>query len=156
MVTVCCFQVTWSAQAKDIVKEAKSHKGSVKWSYASSYGTGKNTYKCNLFVHDVLKNVGANPPTRWSLSEFRWAQIGAAEWGNPNSSYLNKSKFWIKCKMPRQPGDVISDGKHVGIITGKKLTTSATKDKVVENDWGFRQNGAGAFKSITACWRHCN
>ena len=39
-----------------------------------------------------------------------------------------------------QPGDICADGKHVGIVSGKGKTISASEKKVVENDWGFRKN----------------
>lgn len=42
-------------------------------------------------------------------------------------------------KIP-QPGDIAADGQHVGIVSGKWKTISASiiTGKVVENDWGFR------------------
>jgi hypothetical protein len=40
-------------------------------------------------------------------------------------------------KIP-QPGDICADGTHVGIVSGRNKTISATETEVVENDWGFR------------------
>ena len=39
-----------------------------------------------------------------------------------------------------QPGDIAADGQHVGIVSGKGKTISASiiTGTVVENDWGFR------------------
>ena len=36
-------------------------------------------------------------------------------------------------------GDICTNGKHVGIVSGKGKTISASKEGVVENDWGFRK-----------------
>ena len=60
-VATCVTAVT----ASDIVEEARSHIDETTWSYYSTYGTGRGTNKCNQFVYDVLKNVGANPPKRY-------------------------------------------------------------------------------------------
>lgn len=153
-----CFQAVCCGTAEEIVAEAKRHIGRAKWSYGSSYGTGRNTHKGNQFVHDVLEKVGANPPRRWSWRTFWWAPIGAGEWGNPKSKYLTNYRFWIRCNGGRRKGDLISNGQHVGIITGNKLTTSAASiglgNRVVENDWGFRTIGSGSYNAITACWRY--
>lgn len=55
--------------------------------------------------------------------------------------------------MPR-PGDVASDGDHMGIVSGTNTTISATPGQgVVENDWGFRSCGAGN-KSKTRFYTH--
>jgi len=59
-----------------------------------------------------------------------------------------------------QKGDVATDGKHVGIVSGPGRTVSvSTRDStlpdygcVVENDWGFRHNQ----KSTVSYWRHRN
>lgn len=147
----CCLQVAFCVTSSGIVNEARQHIGSTKWSYASSYGTGANTNKCNQFVYDVLDAAGADPPSRhW----WTYSPIGAGEWGNPSSSYLTGASCWNTCGGSWQSGDVISDSVHVGIITGWHLTTSAAYSEVVENDWGFRSSGSGAQSSITACWRY--
>ena len=36
------------------------------------------------------------------------------------------------------PGDICADGSHVGIVSSRNTTISATETGVVENDWGFR------------------
>lgn len=41
------------------------------------------------------------------------------------------------------PGDIISDGVHCGFIEKWGTTISAAEDKVVENDYGFRNKALG-------------
>jgi len=48
------------------------------------------------------------------------------------------------------PGDVATNGTHVGIVSGKVKTLSVTSiernpdyGRVVENDWGFRPENSG-------------
>lgn len=38
------------------------------------------------------------------------------------------------------PGDIITNGSHIGIISGPQKTISASsiENKIVENDWGWR------------------
>lgn len=50
--------------ASTIARQAKRHIGSRTWLYSSSHVTGTNTNKCNIFVADVLRAVGANAPER--------------------------------------------------------------------------------------------
>ncbi|XP_067683476.1 uncharacterized protein [Haliotis asinina] len=122
----------------DIQRTADKYIGSTKWSQASSHRTGANTNKCNIFVAEVLEEAGATVPHRHVLT---WSPIGAGEWGNPNSEYLNDDSCWTHVTSA-QVGDVIGDGVHVGIVTGSQLTTSARYDKVVKNDFGFRSSQA--------------
>ncbi|KAK2163371.1 hypothetical protein NP493_1466g00019 [Ridgeia piscesae] len=100
-----------------------------------------NTYKCNIFVADIIKAAGAKAPHRhW----WKWSPIAAAEWGNSKSSVLEDANCWtlVSSTTDAKRGDVISDGHHVGIVTGKSLTTSASsiEHQVVTNDWGFRDS----------------
>ena len=39
-------------------------------------------------------------------------------------------------------GDICTDGSHVGTVSGKGKTISASAltNNIVENDWGFRRN----------------
>lgn len=144
-------QAVWCTKGEDIAKEAKKFIGCKMWSNASNYGTGKYTEKYALFVYDVLDCVDAHPLKRWrknNSGDFYQEPIDATEWENPNSPFLSRSRFWRKCVMPHQLGDIISDGHHVGIITGDLLVTLADDNKVEEE-------GIGEISPIKACWRHC-
>lgn len=89
------------------------------------------------------------------ISRWPWwySPIGAREWGNPKSTYLTKDPNWSLCTPPKNvPGDVIAENGHVGIVTGKKRTTSSSsvakpRGLIVENDWGFRPG------QNPTCWR---
>lgn len=48
-----------------------------------------------------------------------------------------------------QAGDICTDGKHVGIVSGKGKTISAAEHSVVENDWGFRKDQKSRFYRYT-------
>lgn len=82
---------------------------------------------------------------RW----YWYSPIGADEWADSSSSYLTEDSCWHLC-YNKQPGDVIAEHGHVGIVTGDGLTTSASavEDKIVENDWGFRSG------QNPTCWRY--
>ena len=134
--TFCCFfPVSKSGSAT--ANMADSYVGSTAWAYASSRKTGRNTYKCNIFVAEFIEQAGKSVPHRhW----WKWSPIGAAEWANPNSSYLTSASCWSVVTGCYKRGDVAATGGHVGIVTGKDATTSASSivNSVVKNDWGFR------------------
>ena len=55
-----------------------------------------------------------------------------------------------------EDGDVVSNGKHVGIITGYKTTTSASakadpEGKIEQNNWPFRDQD---YPKLKAAWRY--
>lgn len=63
------------------------------------------------------------------------------------------SPGFIKTQTPK-PGDIATDGKHMGIVSGSNATISATDGQgVVENDWGFRMRGSG-LKSKTRFYKY--
>ena len=71
------------------------------------------------------------------------------QWENPDDF-----KFcWTLCEGAPERGDVLAFDGHVGIVTGARLTTSASPEVkprglIVENGWGFR---AGDWP---VCWRY--
>ena len=80
-------------------------------------------------------------------SWWRYSPIGANEWANPRSTYLTGDRCWTRVNSA-STGDVAATGGHVGIVTGYRTTTSAAKDAVVKNDWGFRRGQSPVF------WRY--
>lgn len=120
------------------VSEAKRHVGSEAWRQDVERGDfDDNDYKCNLFVFEMARNSGAEIPlmhrSRNPLSDDRYPPV-AADWRNPETEI----EGWVVVKKP-EPGDIVSDGDHMGIVSGDNTTISAssTENKVVENDFGF-------------------
>lgn len=147
---VYSIQVCYAASASGIARYAREQIGSRKWTVESSHQTGRNTFKCNIFVADVLKHERAYAPNRWP---FFYSPIGADQWADPDSRYLKDSDYWNLCSGRPQTGDVIAEHGHVGIVTGYRRTTSASARTdpmgiVVENDWGFRSG------NNPTCWRY--
>lgn len=99
--------------------------------------------KCNLFVADAFNksNLGPKPlPGKPSKSALltglgRMRELSAREF---------KRGMALKFNLVQTPriGDICTDGEHVGIVSGKSTTISASTltNTVVENDWGFRGN----------------
>lgn len=148
---------------RQILVKALSHRGSTAWSYASSKGSephkthGTVTFenpsnKCNLFVNDVLTQVGISVAwiehgkSRMIPFYKRLSPPTAGEWAN--TALLQNS--WSSSTSP-MPGDVAaytanySDASgHVGFVVASGVSVSAGEVKVEVNDAGFRQaNGTG-------------
>lgn len=143
-----------SAQSIKIAQVAKSKVGSSDWKYSEERGDfPKNTNKCNLFVYEVAVAAGATPPTVPRYVIFNRPPT-AGEWATPSVSING----WTVVTDP-QPGDVVAEAHnyadatgHVGIVTGDKLTTSASAlvgGVIVENDWGFRSDNHPTFRHCT-------
>jgi RHS repeat-associated protein len=140
--------------AQRIVNTATAYIGSTDWATNTLKGNfGIGTYKCNQFVYDVLTEAGASVP----LPNYGWLRgkqypPTAAQWADPKFDIPG----WNVVSTPK-PGDVVAIPHgiqfplapatgHVGIVTGANLTTSATSDKVDQNNWGFRQNQRPVFR----------
>ena len=122
---------------KEIVKNARNHVGKDDWAKSKAKdGFSENSWKCNLFAHDVIKESGIDPPRTAGYGIFheKWP-TSAQQWGDPK--YSLEDWGWKVVDTP-QPGDIISDGGHVAIVSGDRTSISAAETAVVENDWGFR------------------
>ena len=95
---------------------------------------GPGDPKCNIFVaHAYNKGNGKTI-------------IPTGFWG----SRPPKARDWFTNNVPPgftltttpRPGDVISDGHHMGLVSehGKSTVSAATALGVVENSWGYRTN----------------
>ncbi len=122
---------------------------------------GRMSLRCNAMVYDALNWSGAAP------SRMQGGRIPVAnEWGNSRVA-IGYYPVVTKFKVPKlgfnthiasqlREGDVISDGKHVALVTlrfGSPQSVSAVpmwwidrslnsdlpvRGGVVRNDWGFR------------------
>lgn len=75
------------AKRKQIVKRAKAHNGSKDWAYENKKGRfAANTNKCNLFVDDILGEVGIyTPDPNGKLSILGLGTpVTAGQWVDPN------------------------------------------------------------------------
>lgn len=124
----------------DVVSVARNDKRD--WSKAAdrrdiNSGFGPETYKCNLFADTQYEAAGYNLPNIGGGIIAR-----AFERYPPGAQSLSNSNYavpgWPVVSGPAQPGDLIADQGHVGIVTGPGSSISASPGGVVENRWGFR------------------
>ena len=98
------------------------------------------TVKCNQFVEHAFNfaNPSANPIEGEPSRTYTAVGIGRMRSHSANEIYNGRLKNFKIVKNP-QPGDIAADGTHVGIVSGKDTTISASAitNKVVENNWGF-------------------
>lgn len=132
-----------------IAANAKAEVGSTEWNFdVEKDNFGKNTNKCNKFVHDMVTESGVDLPTpnggMFGPNEY---PINAGQWADPNYEIPG----WMIVKSPKN-GDVISmklEGSgftgHTGIVVtsrGYRNTVSANGNAIVLNNWGFRSEQA--------------
>lgn len=134
-------------------QEAKKHIGSEDWAYkADRPPYGEDINKCNLFVYEMLNDSGkpVAMKERFSISNLEYVKYPplAGQWADKSEDIPG----WKVVTSP-QPGDVAaipgnySDASgHVGIVSGSNTTISATANKVVESDWGFRDGQKPTFR----------
>ena len=151
-----------SSRQTKVLNQAKAQIGSSNWSGGSTRTSsdGKVTFapgepKCNLFVYEMLvaggvsqdlpNEVGNKNLLAFLISSFKDTKkrpYVCKQWYNeevPNMKLIGKgipalNKCW--------PGDIVTDGGHIGIISAPQKTISAsfTEGKIVENNWGWRAN----------------
>jgi len=139
------FNSTATDRAK-IATAATNDIGSTAYNYdVAKDNFGKNSWKCNKFVFDQIKEAGVPAPTTpggWPLPAGEWA---------------DKNKFvkgWVILAPSFTPsaGDVAAEAHnytgatgHTGIVAGFGQTISASDvdASVVRNDWGFRPDNKG-------------
>lgn len=100
-----------------IAEVAESYLGDASYGYDAAHGNfPENSWKCNLFVHDILIDAGVPAPM---MSGGEWP-LQANSWANPNY----KIPGWELVVNPL-PGDVAAIPRaggsgHVGIYMGDK------------------------------------
>lgn len=113
------------------------------------------SYKCNLFVFDVLKDVEADPPLANGGVLFNWFGYGAprypvlaGQWGNP----AFRIEGWDIVEGGLAIGDIIaaprwgpSSTGHVAIFVGydhgAPMSVSAMDHFVEYQSWPFKESG---------------
>ena len=134
----------------NIARVARGYVGSEDWLDMP----GRN--QCNIFVYDVLREVGHAPPkmfaSRRSILGFRFTLNYpplARQWADPNFHI----PFWgVVAGGPdrAKPGDIIAERinysdatGHIGIVVGLAETASAASNAnppgtITISDYGFR------------------
>jgi hypothetical protein len=138
-----------------IAEKALERVGSTEWAHAAAkdnYGAG--TYKCNLFVYDMLKEVEADPPLANGGWRYNWFGQGApkypvlaGQWADPK---FDVPGWTVVADGPRL-GDLLARAAtsifsiratgHVGVFSGYEgmagRTVSARDNSVVLEQWPF-------------------
>jgi cell wall-associated NlpC family hydrolase len=99
-----------------IVSAAIAYEGSMNWAQATDYGLfGEGKDKCNLFVHDVLAEAGADPgePNQGWINN---SPPTAGQWANPNFPITQWSVL-VPGETPL-PGDVVAQGANYSNASG--------------------------------------
>lgn len=116
---------------------ARSQIGSSDYAYYAKLGNWKqNSYKCNAFVirafnQNIIPSVIENHSNPWTLGITKIPY-------RAKDFYEGNVPGFVRVYNP-MPGDIVSNGRHVGIVSGKNKTISASAktNTVIENDWGF-------------------
>eukprot|EP01130_Rhizamoeba_saxonica_P012182 TRINITY_DN5118_c0_g1_i1.p1 TRINITY_DN5118_c0_g1~~TRINITY_DN5118_c0_g1_i1.p1 ORF type:complete len:165 (-),score=23.38 TRINITY_DN5118_c0_g1_i1:66-560(-) len=151
-----------------VVNEAKNKIGSSEWAITTTKANfGQGEPKCNLFVADMLATAGfqvpmhdRSPSRRLILVDFVGYMRGDYDGQRPPTC-----NEWYEGSVPGTqlvgqgvdgcqrcwPGDIITDGSHIGIVSGVRKVISASSRvedhlKIVENDWGWRQGEVSRVK----------
>jgi len=116
---------------RSVLENAQRHIGSQEWLYCRGVFLWRNKHKCNKFVADMYNSTwplipmglfGSKPPT-------------ARDW------YAGRIPRGFRRVFESKPGDIASDGVHMGIVSKIGTTISASSHLngvIVEDDWGFR------------------
>lgn len=130
-----------TAWAKDVDRQAKRNE---------AVFVKKGEWKCNIFVYEIIlasgydigtpdkRNVNCLAHPILCIKGKNKRPYVCEDWYNnevPGFDFIGEGdEGKKKCK----PGDIITNGSHIGIIAGNDKTISAGEDKVVEGDWGYR------------------
>ncbi len=151
LATTACTQGGYlCVNGEDIATTAEKYEGSEDWKVNKRKGDfGPGTYKCNLFVYDVLKEAGATAPKQpsglWPLT--------AEDWANPTKSITDWCYMGKGSKVTRARGDVIAEKRHYSNATGHcGIAVSSSEvmgvqgDKVTKGDHDLKK---GAVRRYT-------
>ena len=99
--------------------------------------------KCNLFVADAFNQSNPSIKPLLGTPNRGMLKLGIGRLREYSAKELYDGRA-LKFNLVKEPriGDICTDGSHVGIVSGrgKTISASALTNKIVENDWGFRGN----------------
>lgn len=157
-----------------VLTAAKSEIGSTDWvcNWTRRGNFTEFEPKCNLFVTEMLSRSGFYVPFPHDagllfnighgiFNPFKPSKqrpMTCSDWWNekvPDTIQIfhrnEKMKYFASdfANMKILPGDIITNGEHIGIISvvvtdgnkiidGKTISASTKDNKIVENKWGFR------------------
>jgi cell wall-associated NlpC family hydrolase len=106
-----------STPAMRIVKTAMQYHRSLKWSYDAP---PPNRYKCNIFVHDIIRKAGLPAPVNPTSKR----PVMAARWANERQENLQGWRIVKAGAVGARAGDVVAyhnptyqeSTGHVGIV----------------------------------------
>ncbi len=150
-----------------MVDRARYYLKTTDWAPTEAVGEVEKRYYCNVFVADVASDVGGRT---WDLISGSFGRLNqhdplAADWENPRFRISGWEVAFDASKLGhgmsasdvfefRQPGDVISGGGHMGIMSDDRssesrlvFSASAETGKVELNDWSFRLPNTDSFRS---------
>lgn len=122
---------------KNALTWARAQIGSRDYAYHAKLGDwGENTYKCNAFVIRAFNTNVIPPPIESHGNPWTFGMTRIPY--RAKDFYEGSVPGFIKVDTPL-PGDVVTNGRHIGIVSGKNKTISASSktNTVVENGWGF-------------------
>jgi len=123
-----CSSLRYQVKPEEIAQQAEANEGSTEWAKdqeKKSPGVGKfpkNSWKCNLFVYDMLYNAGANPPKTKDVKNDCYWPLTASGWTGSVSGFTKVST--------QERGDIVSSGSHVGVAIGAKTIICAGEEDV--------------------------
>lgn len=150
-----------------MVDRARYYLNTTDWAPREALRSVDKVYYCNVFVADVAWDVGGHT---WDMVPGSFGGLNehdplAADWENPRfkirgwevvfePSMLSERMSPVDIFSYRQPGDVISGGGHMGIMSddsnsnSKLVFSASSKTGAVElNEWSFRLPDTRNFKS---------
>ena len=126
-----------------VLNKSKSMKGSKNWDISSERITEdkkvkfrENEKKDYLFIYEMLTKGGVEDLLQDSGNPYNSLQWYKGE--VPDIDYIEEG---IEGLNKSWPGDIVTDGFHIGIISGpnKTIHVSETKNIVIEDEWGWRK-----------------
>jgi hypothetical protein len=145
-----------------IVDHAQSLRGSLEWGRGVSRSSdhfpafGVSEPKCNLFVAEMYADLGYEVPVNANYHASLGRRL-LSRFLSPLTTFSSEprpylAKDYYNGEVPgtlilgknaeglsrAQPGDIISDGRHMAIISGDGKSIHAMAMEVVENNFGFR------------------
>jgi hypothetical protein len=121
-----------------IVQIAASNIDSRAWSYGARNGWyGKQTDKCNLFVHDILTQAGASPGTPNGF--FHVYPPTAEQWADPN--YFIPGFRVLGPNEAPEPGDVVAQKLGYSDATGHVMIIGSHHDFIGTGNSGNGPHG---------------